>query len=64
LLLELLRQAFDGGELQFFNALERLRNRVAFEKHLGTAANNEWVVYAKPPFGGPQQVREYLGTWP
>jgi hypothetical protein len=23
----------------------------------------EWVVYAKPPFGGPQQVLEYLGRY-
>ncbi len=63
LFLELLRQAFDGGELQFFNALEGLSNRVAFEKYLGPAANTEWVVYAKPPFGGPQQVLEYLGRY-
>ena len=63
LFLELLRQAFDGSELQFFNALEGLRNRVAFEKYLAPAANTEWVVYAKPPFGGPKQVLEYLGRY-
>jgi hypothetical protein len=63
LFLELLRKAFDGGELQFFNALEGLSNRAAFEKYLGPAANTEWVVYAKPPFGGPQQVLEYLGRY-
>ena len=63
LFLELLRQAFDSSELQFFNALEGLRNRVAFEKYLAPAANTEWVVYAKPPFGGPKQVLEYLGRY-
>ncbi len=63
LFLELLRQAFDGGELQFFNAQEGLSNRAAFEKYLGPAANTEWVVYAKPPFGGPKQVLEYLGRY-
>jgi hypothetical protein len=53
----------NGGELQFFNALEGLSNSVAFEKYLGPAANTEWVVYAKPPFGGPQQVLKYLGRY-
>jgi len=63
LFLELLRLAFDGDELQFFNALEGLNSRVAFERYLGPAANTEWVVYAKPPFGGPKQVLEYLGRY-
>jgi hypothetical protein len=40
-----------------------LRNRVAFEKYLGPVANTEWVLYAKPPFGGPKQVLEYLGRY-
>jgi hypothetical protein len=63
LFLELLGQAIDGGELQFFNALEGLSNRVAFAKYLAPATNTEWVVYAKPPFGGPKQVLKYLGRY-
>jgi hypothetical protein len=58
-----LQLAFDQGELQFFNSLEALRNRVAFAKHLAPAMRAEWVVYAKPPFGGPKQVLEYLGRY-
>lgn len=58
-----LQLAFDHGELQFFNSLEALRNRVAFAKHLAPATRAEWVVYAKPPFGGPKQVLEYLGRY-
>ena len=58
-----LQLAFDHGELQFFNSLEALRNRVAFTKYLAPAARTEWVVYAKPPFGGPKQVLEYLGRY-
>jgi hypothetical protein len=58
-----LQLAFDHGELQFFNSLEALRNRVAFAKCLAPASRAEWVVYAKPPFGGPKQVLEYLGRY-
>ena len=58
-----LQLAFDHGELQFFNSLEALSNRVAFAKHLAPATRAEWVVYAKPPFGGPKQVLEYLGRY-
>ena len=58
-----LQLAFDHGELQFFNSLEALRTRVAFAKYLAPATRAEWVVYAKPPFGGLKQVLEYLGRY-
>lgn len=58
-----LQLAFDHGELQFFNSLEALRNRVAFAKYLAPVSRAKWVVYAKPPFGGPKQVLEYLGRY-
>ena len=63
LFLELLQQAFDGGELHFFNSLEGLQDRLAFAKYLAPATKTEWVVYAKAPFGGPKQVLEYLGRY-
>jgi hypothetical protein len=30
---------------------------------LAEARSREWVVYAKPPFGGPKQVLAYLGRY-
>jgi hypothetical protein len=63
LFLQQLQQAFDRGELNFFNRLEALHHRVAFASYLAPAAHAEWVVYAKPPFGGPQQVLQYLGRY-
>ncbi len=63
LFLELLQQAFDSGELHFFNSLEGLQDRLAFAKYIAPATQAEWVVYAKPPFGGPKQVLEYLGRY-
>lgn len=58
-----LHAAFDAGALQFFASLESLRDRAAFLQHLAPARRAEWVVYAKPPFAGPQQVLDYVGRY-
>jgi hypothetical protein len=63
LFLEQLEQAFQNGKLQFFGELEQLRAQPAFSASIQPARETEWVVYAKPPFGGPQQVLEYLGRY-
>jgi len=63
LFLERLQRAFDAGKLAFFSALAALRDPRAFAAHLAPARQVEWVVYAKPPFGGPQQVLQYLGRY-
>jgi hypothetical protein len=61
--LESLQKAFDSGKLQFFGALEPLRERLAFVRRLARAKASEWVVYAKRPFAGPQQVLDYVGRY-
>jgi hypothetical protein len=63
LFLEALQKAFDSGKLRFFTALEPLRERVAFARHLARAKAIDWVVYAKRPFAGPQQVLDYVGRY-
>jgi Putative transposase/Transposase zinc-binding domain len=63
LFLEYLQAAFDQGKLQFFASLERLREPRAFVRYLAPLRRSEWVVYSKPPFGGPQQVLNYLGRY-
>ena len=63
LFLELLRTAFERKALKFFNAMAPLQDARAFEQFLAPAASTEWVVYAKAPFGGPEQVLEYLGRY-
>ena len=40
-----------------------LQDAQAFEQFLAPAASAEWVVYAKAPFGGPEQVLECLGRY-
>jgi hypothetical protein len=63
LFLAQLQKAFDAGELRFFHALESLQDPAAFARHLAPVRHAEWVVYAKPPFGGPEHVLEYLGRY-
>lgn len=63
LFLEALVKAFDAGQLEFFSALESLRNRANFLRFLAPSHQTEWVVYAKPPFAGPKQVLDYAGRY-
>ena len=63
LFLDALQKAYADGQLQFFGELEALRSPAAFDKYLAPLRDQDWVVYAKPPFGGPQHVIEYLGRY-
>jgi len=61
--LKALKRAYDQGKLQFFGELESLRDPKSFARYLAPLEEKDWVVYAKPPFGGPQSVLEYLGRY-
>jgi hypothetical protein len=50
-----LRAAFNDGELHF--------EADEFDRAMSAAAGTDWVVYAKPPFGGPEQVLKYLARY-
>jgi len=63
LFLDELRTAFTAGELGFFGELAALAQPAAFTRRLRELRRVEWVVYAKPPFGGPAQVLAYLGRY-
>lgn len=63
LFLERLAAAFDAGALNFFGDLAALVEPTAFAGHLRPLRRTDWVVYAKRPFGGPQQVLDYLGRY-
>ena len=63
LFLALLREAYDTRALKFYNALAALEDPGAFASYLAPIDTAEWVVYAKPPFGGPERVLEYLGRY-
>ena len=63
LFLEYLLKAFDAGKLEFFSSLESLRDRSSFLDYLAPLREAEWVVYAKRPFAGPEQVLDYVGRY-
>jgi Putative transposase len=63
LFLDELRAAFAAGKLGFFGALADLADPTAFARRLRELRRLTWVVYAKPPFGGPEQVLAYLGHY-
>ncbi len=61
--IDLLKAALRRGELQFHGNLKPLATPAAMERLLDESVRNEWVVYAKPPFGGPAQVLKYLARY-
>jgi hypothetical protein len=61
--LEMFRQAFEQKALKFFGALESLQERKKFLAYLKPVEEKEWVVYAKKPFAGPEQVLDYVGRY-
>lgn len=63
LFLERLQSAFDAGKLKFFTTLEKLQDRREFLRYLKPLSKSEWVVYAKPPFAGPEKVLDYVGRY-
>ena len=51
------------GELSFYSDLAGLSDVDSFAKYLTPLRKTEWVVYAKPPFGGPEAVLAYLSRY-
>jgi len=60
--LEGMRELAQDGALEFHGRLRHLQHPPAFENFL-RALPKKWIVYAKPPFGGPEQVLRYLARY-
>ncbi|MBV8829275.1 MAG: IS91 family transposase [Acidobacteriaceae bacterium] len=58
-----LKHAFVRKQLAFFADCEPLANEKEFAAFLRTVSRQDWVVYSKPPFGGPEHVLEYLARY-
>jgi len=58
-----LKRRFRQGQLTFAGTLQPLENEKAFRAFLRPPFRQNWVVYAKPPFGGPQHVLGYLARY-
>ncbi|SIS70514.1 Putative transposase [Paracoccus saliphilus] len=63
LFLEGLMALHRAGQLAFFGALAELAHAETFTAWLAPFRKSEWVVYAKPPFGGPEAVLAYLSRY-
>lgn len=58
-----LKRAFRKRKLTFPGSLQPLAQEPAFRAFLRSLFRQDWVVYAKPPFGGPQHVLHYLARY-
>jgi hypothetical protein len=58
-----LRRAFRQGELVFPGGLQPLAREKTFHAFLRPPFRQDWVVYAKRPFGGPEYVLHYLARY-
>jgi hypothetical protein len=58
-----LKQAFRDGQLSFHGDLKLLAQPKTFAAWLRPLYRKDWIVYLKPPFGGPQFVLQYLGRY-
>jgi putative transposase/transposase-like zinc-binding protein len=63
LFLDKLRAAHRAGRLRFFNELAPLADTTTFDRHITPLRRTEWIVYAKRPFAGPEQVLAYLARY-
>jgi Putative transposase/Transposase zinc-binding domain len=52
-----------SGKLAFFGHLAQLADARAFGRYVSPVRKKRWVVYAKPPFGGPEAVLAYLSRY-
>jgi len=58
-----LQQAFRDNQLAFHGDLSPLAQPKTFAAWLRPLFRKHWVVYSKPPFGGPEYVLQYLGRY-
>jgi hypothetical protein len=61
--LDALEDQFRRGRLSFHGQLQDLAEPARFLRLLAELRGRPWVVYAKPPFGGPERVLKYLARY-
>jgi hypothetical protein len=63
LYLRYLEHAYASGQLHFHGEWQRLSKPHEFARYLAPLRRKKWVVYSKPPFGGPERVLDYLSRY-
>jgi hypothetical protein len=61
--LSALGRAWKAGELRLGGGTACLADSIAWVRFKHGLYAKDWVVYAKPPFGGPEHVFRYLGRY-
>ncbi len=61
--LALLERAWKNGDLELAGSTAELADPFAWARLRDQVYRKHWVVYAKPPFGGAEQVFRYLGRY-
>jgi hypothetical protein len=58
-----LEKAYNQQKLCFHGRAKAFADKPNFEQLIKTVQDKEWIAYSKQPFGGPEQVLEYLGRY-
>ena len=58
-----LKEAYAQQRLRLDGQIQHLARENCFAAFVRKLHRHKWVVYAKPPFGGPEQVLRYLGRY-
>ncbi len=58
-----LQKAYEKEELRFIGNTKSLADKQNFMKLIKKLRGKQWITYSKQPFGGPEQVLEYLGRY-
>lgn len=58
-----LKRSYESGKLAFPGAIAYLQEPKVLERFCKQLYRKKWVVYSKPPFGGPEEVIRYLGRY-
>jgi hypothetical protein len=53
----------EQAKLSFHGQLIHLNDKAQLKRHIARARKQDWVVYAKAPFGGPEKAIDYLGRY-
>jgi predicted Zn-ribbon and HTH transcriptional regulator len=56
-------EQLDQAKLSFHGQLNDLNDKAQLKRHLARTRKQDWVVYSKAPFGGPEKAIDYLGRY-
>ncbi len=58
-----LERLYENDDLGFYGKTAATGTTEGFARLIATLRSKEWIVYAKRPFAGPEQVLDYLGRY-